>query len=217
MGENNVSHTLRNRAVAAVVIGIAVLAGLFAVSNRGGSGGANPSSTSGAGAGRYKYAVGQPSSGAAPAINLPSTQGGTFSLAGQHGRTTLLYFQEGITCQPCWDQLKDLQSHMAQVKALGVDQVVSITTDPINILRQKASDEGLSTPVLSDSSLKTSTAYNANQYGMMGHSRDGHSFVLVGPDGRIEWRADYGGPPDYTMYVPVADLLADLRHGLDKS
>jgi hypothetical protein len=48
---------------------------------------------------------------------------------------------------------------------------------------------------------------------MMGSSRDGHSFVLIGPDGRIRWRADYGGAPDYTMYVPVANLLADLRKG----
>ena len=30
---------------------------------------------------------------------------------------------------------------------------------------------------------------------MMGDMRDGHSFVLVGPDGVIRWRADYGGSP----------------------
>jgi peroxiredoxin Q/BCP len=36
----------------------------------------------------------------------------------------------------------------------------------------------------------------------------------VGPDGEIRWRADYGGSPNYTMYVPVANLVADLRAGL---
>ena len=49
---------------------------------------------------------------------------------------------------------------------------------------------------------------------MMGTSRDGHTFILVGPDGVIRWRADYGGPPNYTMYLPVDALLADIQQGL---
>jgi hypothetical protein len=48
---------------------------------------------------------------------------------------------------------------------------------------------------------------------MMGTSRDGHTFVLVGPDGRIRWRADYGGPPKYIMFLPTTTLLADIRAG----
>jgi peroxiredoxin Q/BCP len=45
---------------------------------------------------------------------------------------------------------------------------------------------------------------------MMGDMRDGHSFILVGPDGTIRWRADYGGEPDYTMFLPTAKMLTDL-------
>ena len=48
---------------------------------------------------------------------------------------------------------------------------------------------------------------------MMG-DRNGHSFILVGKDGRIRWRADYGGAPKYTMFVPDDRLLADLRAGM---
>ncbi|MEK7295981.1 MAG: alkyl hydroperoxide reductase, partial [Actinomycetota bacterium] len=55
---------------------------------------------------------------------------------------------------------------------------------------------------------------DANSYGMMGDSTNGHSFIVVGSDGTIRWRADYGGAPDYTMYVPVPSLLADLSAGL---
>lgn len=51
-------------------------------------------------------------------------------------------------------------------------------------------------------------------YGMMAGSADGHTFLLVGPDGRIRWRADYGGPPDYTMYIPVSNLIADIKAGM---
>lgn len=65
--------------------------------------------------------------------------------------------------------------------------------------------------MLSDPDLEVSKAFEANSHGMMGTSRDGHTFVLVDAEGRIAWRADYGGAPDYTMYIPPLDLLADLR------
>ncbi|SRR5579885_353720 len=166
-------------------------------------------------AGQYAFQVGNPGPGAqAPEFTLPATNGSTFDLAAQHGKTVLLYFQEGLTCQPCWDQLKDLQTHLDQFHALGITSVVSITTDPLAQLKQKVTDEGLSIPVLSDLSLVVSRAYTANSYGMMGDSRDGHTFVLVGPDGRIAWRADYGGAPNYTMDVPIPNLLADIKAGL---
>ncbi len=92
--------------------------------------------------------------------------------------------------------------------------MVSITSDPLDAIRQKVADERIATPVLSDPDLRVSQTYHANQYGMMGQSRDGHTFIVVGPDGRIRWRADYGGSPNYTMFVPSQNLLADLRKGL---
>jgi peroxiredoxin Q/BCP len=71
--------------------------------------------------------------------------------------------------------------------------------------------------VLSDQNLAVSQAYTANSYGMMGNSRDGHTFVVVGPDGRIRFRDDYGGSPNYTMYVSISNLVAALREGLHGS
>lgn len=128
----------------------------------------------------------------------------------------LLYFQEGIMCQPCWDQISAIEANFADFEALGIDEMVSITSDDLDLLQQKVADEGLETPVLSDPDLALADDYNANQYGMMGTSRYGHSFVVVGPDGRIQWRADYGGAPDYTMYLEPAQLLDDLRTGLQE-
>ncbi|HJT02619.1 MAG TPA: redoxin domain-containing protein, partial [Pseudonocardiaceae bacterium] len=107
-------------------------------------------------------------------------------------------------------QIQDLEKHQADLTTAGVDAVVSITTDPANLIGQKVRDEKLSTPVLSDPTVRVSRAYQANQYGMMGDMRDGHSFVLVGPDGIITWRADYGGAPDYTMFLPTDKMLTDL-------
>lgn len=118
-------------------------------------------------------------------------------------------------CQPCWTQISDLEQASDAVRAAGVDAVVSLTTDPVDLLGQKVEDEGFTgTPVLSDPDLRVAEEYGTNDYGMMGDSRNGHSFVLVGPEGEIQWRADYGGAPDYTMYVPTDQLLADLRSGV---
>ena len=159
----------------------------------------------------YSYQVGVPGPGQpAPAVHLAATDGSTFDLGNESGKTVLLYFQEGVGCEPCWNQITDIQRLRASFTAAHIDDIVSITTDPMDALRQKTADEHVTIPVLSDSGLSVSKAYNANRYGMMGMGADGHTFVLVGPDGRIRWRADYGGAPNYTMYVPVDRLLADL-------
>ncbi|MGH7377389.1 MAG: peroxiredoxin family protein [Candidatus Methylomirabilales bacterium] len=198
--------------VAGAVALVAVLAGLYGIFST-----ASTPKTTGAGAlpgaGR-SYDVGQPGPGqAAPGFTLTDTTGQQVSLTDYEGKNVLLYFQEGLTCQPCWDQLSSLETDAAQVKAAGVDAVVSITTDPANLIARKTADMGLGTTVLSDPDLAVSKRYEANRYGMMGASRDGHSFILVGPDGTIRWRADYGGAPNYTMFIPVRQLLADLKDG----
>ncbi len=204
---------------AVVLVGAALtlLGVIFLLSNRGEqSSSGSPSGD--AKAGEYAYQVGDPGPGEeAPPIELPSTVGGTFDLASARGEIVLLYFQEGLMCQPCWDQLKDIEAQREKFQELGIDRMASITHDPLDALKQKVESEGLSTPVLSDPGLEVSRTYDANKYGMMGGSTNGHTFIIVGPDGMIKWRADYGGAPDYTMYVPVENLLADMREGLVKA
>jgi len=167
-----------------------------------------------AGAGQYPYQVGNPGAGwAAPGFTLAASTGGNISLSQFRGKTVLLFFQEGLTCQPCWDQITDLQQHAAQLRAAGIGKVVSVTSDPVGAITTKAHDMGLTIPVLSDPNLAISRQYDANSYGMMGASRDGHTFIVVGPDGTIRWRADYGGAPKYTMFLPTTSLLADIKAG----
>ena len=210
----------------AVVVGAAVivLGGVFvavggAGGGDGGSGEPEQAAAQGGGkAGAFAFAVGDPGPGEpAPDFSLPSTDGGTFDLSEQRGKRVLLYFQEGIMCQPCWDQITDLEKDQAALDELGIDQMVSITTDPLDHLTQKRADGGFETHVLSDPDLSVSRAYETNKYGMMGENYNGHSLIVVSPDGRIEHRADYGGAPDYTMYLPPANLIADLRKGMRDS
>lgn len=203
--------TTRSRWGLAVIGVVAVLAigGLYAIYRNATGGSSGGASSSG-----LAFQAGRPGPGAtAPAFTLASSTGGQLDLASLRGKSVLLYFQEGLSCQPCWDQIADLEKQSADVKAAGVDQVVSVTTDPVDLITRKTSDMKLSTPVLSDPDLAVSKQYDANSYGMMGTSRDGHTFILVDKEGVIRWRADYGGAPKYTMFVPVDGLLKDLRAG----
>jgi peroxiredoxin len=161
-------------------------------------------------AGKINYITAEPASGAAPQMQLPSADGSTFDLADLRGQSVLLYFQEGLMCQACWTQLRDLEKAQPELKAAGIDTIVNVTTDPADLLARKLKDENFTTTTLSDPTGEVSAEFGALGVGMMGASMNGHSFVLIGPDGQIQWRADYGGAPDYTMYVPVPQLLADL-------
>lgn len=160
------------------------------------------------------YDVGSPGTGSqAPAFTLPSVDGGTVELGDYRGKSTLLYFHEGLGCQPCWDQIRDLEETPSALQEAGIDALVTITSGPSDLIARKMADDGLESVALADTDLTVSRQYEANKFGMMGDSRNGHTFILVGPDGTIQWRADYGGAPDYTMYVPVAQLMNDLEAG----
>jgi peroxiredoxin len=195
-----------------LVIGVAVLVVivvgvLYVVFHSNGQ-----QSAAGGNGGRFQ--VGSPGVGqAAPAFTLASASGGTVSLSAYRGKTVLLYFHEGLGCQPCWDQIRDLTKNWSRFTGAGVDNLVTITTGATNLIAQKMHDDGLTATALSDPDLTVSRAYNANQYGMMGTGSDGHTFILVGPTGTIQWRADYGGAPNYTMYVAPSQLLTDLKGG----
>ncbi|CAM4340035.1 peroxiredoxin family protein [Nocardia ninae] len=171
----------------------------------------NKQNTAADGGSGYRHVTGDPGIGEpAPDFTLTSHTGDTFSLNDFRGRSVLLYFQEGLMCQPCWDQITDLEQNQAALKAAGIDTVVSISHDQVAQQARKAADQKITTPMLADPTQQVIHAYDAHKYGMMREQTAGHSFVLVGPDGTIAWRADYGGAPDYTMFVPTDKLLADV-------
>ncbi|HZJ49710.1 MAG TPA: peroxiredoxin family protein [Actinomycetota bacterium] len=177
------------------------------------------SPANGASGGAYPFEIGSPGPGdAAPDFTLAATDGSTFTLSDARGENVLLFFQEGLGCQPCWDNMKEIEARMDEFEALGVERMLTITTDPLGNTEEKVAAESLRFPVLADEQAEVSRTYDMPRYGMhpMSNTQPGHSFVLVNGDGEITWRADYGGAPNYTMYVPVDDMLADLRLALEE-
>lgn len=193
----------------AILVAVVGVVGIVAV--------AAANTLSGAGSGpKLRYDVGQPGVGQmAPDFELASATGGllggSFKLSEQRGKEVLLYFHEGLMCAPCWKQVDDIQADLAKFRDLGIDVVAAISIDPAAAQQPRAQQRGISFPVLADADRAVSAEYDALSYGMMGGSTPGHTFILVGADGVIRWRADYGGAPDFTMYVPNTTLLAELR------
>lgn len=128
--------------------------------------------------------------------------------ASLYNRKTLLFFSEGVMCQACFAQIKALEQMSAQLRKSGID-LVSITPDSPGSLEQAIRQYGITSPMISDEDLDMSTAFNTLGRGMHGDT-PGHAFALI-ERGKVLWYHDYWLPPDRTMYVDPARVLADLR------
>ena len=150
----------------------------------------------------------------APDFTLPDVNGGSFTLSAYRGKASvLLFFNEGLSCAPCLNQMSDLDQLNQQFTNLDVI-VVSITGDSVNLLSSWAHSSGpQSGKVLSDQSLAVSKMYDmlGSDKSMMPGMAPGHSFVLVDKSGMIKWRQDYGPG---VMYVPNDQVIAAVRRAL---
>ncbi len=121
-------------------------------------------------------------------------------------KKTLLFFSEGVMCQACFQQIKDIELGRDLDKR-GIS-LISITPDSSSDLRQAIGQIGITTPMISDASRSMSDAFNTLGKGMHGDT-PGHAFALI-YRGKVLWYHDYWLPPDQTMYVKPAKLLADI-------
>lgn len=150
----------------------------------------------------------------APDFTLTDVNGGTFTLSSFRGKeNVLLFFNEGLSCAPCLNQMTNLDQLNQQFAKLNI-VVVSITGDSASLLSSWAHSSGPEHgKVLSDHDLAVSRAYDMLGSGvsMMPGSAPGHSFVLVNESGSIIWRQDYG---PYNMSVPNDEIMASIDHAL---
>jgi len=145
---------------------------------------------------------------------LPATSGGTFRLSDYRGKSNvLLFFNEGLGCQPCLTQMQGLDALNANFKNLNI-VAISITADPPQVLSQWVQSSGPRYGmVLSDQGLQVSRMYDmlGPNVSMMPGAAPGHSFVLVNKDGVIVWRHDYG---PYNMSVSNDEIMAAVKQAL---
>lgn len=140
----------------------------------------------------------------APAFTLASTSGSKVSLSDYRGKDVLLYFSEGVGCDPCFYQMAELEQSADQLRAMGLT-VLPIVTNPFDQVVSELQRFGIQTPFLLDEDKSVSKAYDVLGKGMHA-DLPGHSFILVDGSGRIRWEKEYS-----SMYVPTADLLSALR------
>ena len=99
---------------------------------------------------------------------------------------------------------------LAGVTVVALEQVIAAPFATRQLAELGARVIKIERPGIGDAS----RAYDTTAYGMMGGSTNGHSFILVDRGGKIRWRADYGGPPNFTMFVADDTLLAEIRRAL---
>ena len=146
---------------------------------------------------------------AAPDFTLPATNGSTFTLSAYRGKSNvLLLLDEGLSCQPCLQQMHDLDGLNSQFNGMNV-LVVSITPDNLGQLQSWASSFGPQYGlVLSDAN---QVVFNLYHPVGAGGTMMTHTFILVNTSGVIVWRQDYGPS---TMYVQNSEIMADVQNAL---
>lgn len=134
--------------------------------------------------------------------------GKTISSASLKNKKTLLFFSEGVMCQACFEQIKGLEQMQAELDKRGIE-LVSITPDTPENLEQAIAQFAIESPMIADDDRDMSAAFNTLGKGMHPDT-PGHAFALI-ERGKVLWYRDYWLPPDRTMYVEPAKVLADLE------
>ena len=150
-----------------------------------------------------------PAIGSAPQFTERNVlTGQAISSSSLQGQETLLFFSEGVMCQACLQQIKDIDDVGSQMQKRHI-KLVSITPDSPAELKQAIGQFGITSPMISDEDRSMSSAFNTLGKGMH-PDMPGHAFVLIDGKGKVLWQRDYYLPPYRTMWVPPSQLLQDL-------
>lgn len=155
----------------------------------------------------------------APDFSLPSATGTTITLSSfRDKQSVLIYFHEGLTCDPCLQQMPELDKYIPEFDKMNV-KLLYVAMDSPDDMKKSVGRYNIRTPVLSYMDARTEKDYNLLPYSMGMGRRAGHTFVLVGTDGKILWRKDYWpsvgmSVPGGKMFVPGSEILSEVQRKL---
>lgn len=146
----------------------------------------------------------------APDFSIQDYSDRKVSSSDYSGKNVLLYFNEGVGCAPCWQQIVQLQKDEEKFKALNTE-IVTIGVDSASLWKPIVDANKIELPVLIDTTKKMSRDYKILDFSSSMHVGDkpGHTFVLVGADKKIKWVGDY---PD--MRVTDKQILDKIKIAL---
>jgi peroxiredoxin len=145
----------------------------------------------------------------APGFTLTDTSGKTVHLASYRGHDVVLYFNEGVGCDACFYQMRELEQHTAELARAGIT-ILPIVMNPASQIRPELASFGLRIPYLIDTTGSVSRAYGVLGKGMHA-GLPGHGFVLIDSRGTERWYGEYP-----SMYLSAAGLLQQVRSHLSK-
>jgi len=92
--------------------------------------------------------------------------------------------------------------------------LLSIAFDSAQEMAPAVQSYGISVPMLTDDIRAVSEAYGVLEWAVA-TGEPGHTFVLIGPDGKIAWIQDYGAPQNRgVMYVDPDEIAAEVGRAL---
>lgn len=159
--------------------------------------------------------------GFAPDFELPATTGGKIQLSDYRGKkNVLLYFHEGLSCQPCWEQIPELERALPKLEEMNA-VLLSIALDSVDQWKDTSDQYRIKTPILSYQDSNTEQTYNLLPYSMGMGRRAGHTFVLVDKNGVIKWRRDYWPSRGHmvaggTMFVKAKYIVEAVEKALNQ-
>lgn len=146
----------------------------------------------------------------APEFKVKDYSGKTISSLDYSGKNLLLYFNEGVGCAPCWQQIVQLQKDQEKFKVLNTE-IVTVGVDSTDLWKPIVEANKIELAILIDADRKISRDYKALDLASSMHAgnKPGHTFVLVGSDKKIKWVGDY---PD--MRVTNEQILDKIKIAL---
>jgi len=142
----------------------------------------------------------------APDFSLFSTTGTTISLSNYKGKNVLLFFNEGVMCAPCWQEISRLERFKNDFAQLNTF-IIPISVDDQKTWDPIIKEERITTPILIDTDRKVSEAYKVLKTPSSMHDdRPGHTYIHIDPQGKIHSSADFPN-----MNVPTNILLEHIQ------